>query len=132
MLGYFCADGGIGLCPRNALQKTQLQKYDKYQLTDHAYRRLTITLQRNSSTYQSRAVRVRASGSGNAPMRVFAGKCDWLPIGDAPYEQDLELFVTDFYGSFYGLRYPCRRTAQGWVKSDQGTPLAVTPVKWRP
>jgi hypothetical protein len=65
-------------------------------------------------------------------MRVFAGKCDWLPISDAPYEQDLELFVTDFYGSFYGLRYPCRRTAQGWVVSDKGTPLAVTPVKWRP
>jgi hypothetical protein len=65
-------------------------------------------------------------------MRVFAGKCDWLPISDAPYDQDLELFVTDFYGSFYGLCYPCRRTAQGWVSSDKGTPLAVTPVKWRP
>jgi hypothetical protein len=65
-------------------------------------------------------------------MRAFAGKFDWLPVDDAPYEEDLELFVTDVYGSFYGLRYPCRHTAQGWVSSDKGTPLAVTPVKWRP
>jgi hypothetical protein len=65
-------------------------------------------------------------------MRAFAGKCNWLPINDAPYEVDLELFVTDVYGSYYGLRFPCRRTAGGWVSSDKGTPLAVTPVKWRP
>jgi hypothetical protein len=65
-------------------------------------------------------------------MRAFAGKCDWRPISDAQYQEDLELFVTDVYGSFYGLRYPCRRTAEGWVSSDKGTPLAVTPVRWRP
>jgi hypothetical protein len=65
-------------------------------------------------------------------MRAFAGKFDWLPIDDAPFGEDLELFVTDVYGSYYGLRYPCRRTAQGWVSSEKGTPLAVTPVKWRP
>jgi hypothetical protein len=64
-------------------------------------------------------------------MRAFAGKSDWLPIAEAPYGEDLELFVTDLYDSFYGLRYPCRRTAEGWVSSSHGTPLAVTPVLWR-
>src|SRR5262244_2136204 len=43
----------FGLCARNALHKTRLQKHDEYQLTDRAYCRLTMTLQRKSSSYQS-------------------------------------------------------------------------------
>jgi hypothetical protein len=66
-------------------------------------------------------------------MRGFLGKYGgWRPIEEAPSEVDVELFVTDTCGSFYGLRYPCRRTVQGWVSSATGTPLAVTPVKWKP
>src|SRR5271169_2278389 len=26
----------------------------------------------------------------------------------------------------------CKRTAVGWVSSNKGTPLVVTPVKWKP
>ena len=51
---------------------------------------------------------------------------------DAPFNEDVELFVTDVYGSFYSLRYPCRRTAEGWVSSSSGRPLEVTPVQWKP
>jgi hypothetical protein len=63
---------------------------------------------------------------------AFAGKCDWRPIEEAPFEEDLELFVTDLYGSFYGLRFPCRLTAAGWISSASGTSLTVTPIRWKP
>jgi hypothetical protein len=29
------------------------------------------------------------------------------------------------------LPHPCRRTAAGWVSSNKGTPLVVTPIKWK-
>ncbi len=45
-------------------------------------------------------------------MRSFFKKYDWRPMEDAPFDEDVELFVMDFCGSFYGLRYPCRRTAE--------------------
>ena len=35
-------------------------------------------------------------------MRPFVGKHDWRSIEDAPFEEDVELFVTDMCGSFYG------------------------------
>jgi hypothetical protein len=57
---------------------------------------------------------------------------DWRRIEEAPFEEDLELFVTDRCGSYYRLRQPCRRTAEGWVSSSTGRPLDVTPVMWKP
>ena len=57
---------------------------------------------------------------------------DWRLMQTAPFEEDVELFVTDVDGSLYGLRHPCRRTAEGWVRSDTRMPLAVTPVRWKP
>jgi hypothetical protein len=65
-------------------------------------------------------------------MRSFFEKYDWHPMEDAPFDEDVELFVTDVFGSFYGLRYPCRRTAEGWVSSASGKALKVTPVQWKP
>ena len=70
--------------------------------------------------------------AGSMDMHPFVGKNDWRPIEEAPFEGDVELFVTDMCGSFYGLRFPCRRTAEGWVGSATGAPLAVTPVRWKP
>ena len=57
---------------------------------------------------------------------------DWRLIATAPFEEDVELVVTDVDGSLYGYRHPCRRTAKGWVRSDTRTPLALTPVRWKP
>jgi hypothetical protein len=65
-------------------------------------------------------------------MRSFCGKCDWLPIESAPFYEDVELFVTDFCGSFYWLRRACRLTSDGWVSSESGKPLKVMPVQWKP
>jgi hypothetical protein len=39
------------------------------------------------------------------------------------------LIVTDGRGS-YTLPHPCKRTVAGWM-SSKGTPLAVTPLKWK-
>ena len=57
---------------------------------------------------------------------------DWYPIESAPFDEDIALEVTDGRGKPYVLRWPCRRTAAGWINSTKGTELAVTPVRWRP
>jgi hypothetical protein len=62
------------------------------------------------------------------PRRTY----DWYPIESAPLGEDIALEVTDGRGKPYALRWPCRRTATGWINSTKGTPLAVTPVRWRP
>jgi hypothetical protein len=56
----------------------------------------------------------------------------WKSIESAPLDKDVTLQVTDGRGGPYTLRWPCRRTASGWINSSKGTPLAVTPVRWRP
>ena len=57
------------------------------------------------------------------------GSCWQVLIPTAPFEEDVELFVADVDGSLYGLNHPCRRNADGWVRSDTRTPLTVTPVR---
>jgi hypothetical protein len=57
---------------------------------------------------------------------------DWNPIESAPLDEDVSLQVTDGRGAPYTLRWPCRRTARGWINSRKGTPLEVTPVRWKP
>jgi hypothetical protein len=39
---------------------------------------------------------------------------------------------TDGHGEPYAVFKPFRLTAAGWVSSEKGTPLAVTPVRWKP
>jgi hypothetical protein len=65
-------------------------------------------------------------------MRVFENNYGWLPIDSAPFDEDVTLEVTDGRGTPYRLPYRCRLTASGWVSSSKGTPLAVTPVRWKP
>jgi hypothetical protein len=55
----------------------------------------------------------------------------WNPIESAPLNEDIAVQVTDGRGGPYALQWPCRRTASGWINSRKGTPLEVTPVKWR-
>jgi hypothetical protein len=56
----------------------------------------------------------------------------WNPIESAPFDEDVTLRVTDARGEPYSLKNPCRLTPAGWVSSGKGTPLAVTPLQWRP
>jgi hypothetical protein len=56
----------------------------------------------------------------------------WNPIETAPFDEDIALRVTDGRGAPYTLQWPCRRTASGWINSRKGTPLEVTPVRWKP
>ena len=68
----------------------------------------------------------------NRRMRSHRSASEWRPIEGAPLDEDVEVFVFDRCGSFYGLRDACRRTPQGWVSADGGKPLKVTPLWWRP
>jgi hypothetical protein len=63
-------------------------------------------------------------------MHLFAS--DWRLIDTAPLDQDVMLSVTDGRGEPYPIPYPCKRTAAGWISSGKGTPLAVTPLQWKP
>jgi hypothetical protein len=65
-------------------------------------------------------------------MRTPVQNYGWKPIESAPSEEDVRLQVTDGRGEPYALPNPSRLTAAGWVSSGNGTPLAVTPVSWRP
>jgi hypothetical protein len=67
-----------------------------------------------------------------ATMGVLKNDFGWSLIDTAPFDQDVMLEVTDGQGEPYRLRNPCRLTASGWVSSSKGTPLVVTPVKWKP
>jgi hypothetical protein len=64
-------------------------------------------------------------------MRMFSEKFGWKPIETAPVDQDVALVVTDG-GAPYMLQSPFKLTAAGWVSSSKGTPLAVTPLQWKP
>jgi hypothetical protein len=65
-------------------------------------------------------------------MRSIQNTFGWLSIDSAPLDEDVALLVTDGPSEPYPLKLPCRLTAAGWVSSSKGTPLAVTPVKWKP
>jgi hypothetical protein len=56
----------------------------------------------------------------------------WNPTESAPLDEDIASQVTDGRGRPYTLQRPCRRTTTGWINSKTGTPLEVTPVRWRP
>jgi hypothetical protein len=63
---------------------------------------------------------------------MFSEKFGWQPIETAPIGKDVMLFVTDGQGEPYAVYKPFKLTAAGWVSSGKGTPLAVTPVLWKP
>jgi hypothetical protein len=65
-------------------------------------------------------------------MPVFEDRYGWRPIESAPLDEDVWLTVSDGLGDPYLLPYPCRRTVAGWVSTSRGTPLTVTPLKWKP
>jgi hypothetical protein len=73
---------------------------------------------------------MRGGGEEKAAMRPVMGY-GWHPIESAPLDEDLTLQVTDGSGATYVIRWPCRRTATGWINARKGTQLAVTPVLWR-
>jgi hypothetical protein len=85
-----------------------------------------------SSARKAQEVKVASLGNTNStgpPMRMFPA--GWKPINTAPLDQDVTLLVTDGRGEPYPIPYPCKRTAAGWV-SLEGTPLVVTPLRWKP
>jgi hypothetical protein len=54
----------------------------------------------------------------------------WQPISSAPFNHDLELAVLDADGE-HALMFPCRRTTDGWVKSETNQLVDVRPTHWR-
>jgi hypothetical protein len=64
-------------------------------------------------------------------VEKFDGRFGWKPIDTAPFDQGVRVVVTDGRGDSYLMPHPCKRTVAGWV-SSKGTPLAVTPIKWKP
>ena len=39
--------------------------------------------------------------------------------------------MTDASGVLFVLPFPCKLTAEGWVKATTGTALAVSPTRWK-
>lgn len=57
-------------------------------------------------------------------------KMTWQPIANAPFGVDLELAVID-RDDVHALVFPCRRGLTGWVKSELGGRVEVSPTHWR-
>ncbi|HKA74239.1 MAG TPA: hypothetical protein VKE26_20705 [Xanthobacteraceae bacterium] len=57
---------------------------------------------------------------------------DWKSITTAPFDQDVQLWVIDRFGS-RALAFPCRLTDKGWINSKLNVALAATirPSYWR-
>jgi hypothetical protein len=73
----------------------------------------------------------RLQKRGRLCAALFTGQTGWSALDTAPLNEDVMLVVTDGSGDPYTLPHPCRRTAAGWVSSNKGTPLVVTPIKWK-
>jgi hypothetical protein len=54
----------------------------------------------------------------------------WETIRSAPLDRAIELAVIDEDG-IHALVFPCRRSADGWVKAASGERLDVRPTHWR-
>jgi hypothetical protein len=55
----------------------------------------------------------------------------WNEPDTAPLGEEVILAVTDGRGEPYLLQSPCKRSADGWISSKNGTRPLVMPVKWR-
>ena len=55
----------------------------------------------------------------------------WRQISTAPYNQELELRVTE-NGEIVTLEFPCLRTnGEAWINVDLGSEIKVQPIEWR-
>lgn len=55
----------------------------------------------------------------------------WHPISTAPYNQELELRISES-GEPGTLGFPCLRTnEEAWINVDLGTEIKIEPVAWR-
>lgn len=55
----------------------------------------------------------------------------WHPASTAPYNQDLELRVSED-GTITTMPFPCRRTNKDeWINVDLGVPVQIQPIEWR-
>jgi len=54
----------------------------------------------------------------------------WRSAFTAPFDQDLELAVTDDE-CMLSLVFPCRRVLHGWMDSETEEIIDVSPTHWR-
>jgi hypothetical protein len=67
----------------------------------------------------------------NAVHAVHHQLSRWRPASTAPYNQDLELRVSED-GTIATMPFPCRHTNEDeWINVDLGVPLKIQPVEWR-
>jgi hypothetical protein len=57
--------------------------------------------------------------------------CNWHPISNAPFDEDLKLSVIE-RSEVHALVFPCRRTPRGWINAMTKATVLVTPTHWRP
>jgi hypothetical protein len=61
----------------------------------------------------------------------WPGLSHWRQMSTAPYNQELELRITD-NGETEILEFPCLRTnEESWINVDLGTEIKIQPVEWR-
>ena len=56
---------------------------------------------------------------------------EWLPIANAPPNEDLEICVMDYDGIVQALRYPCHKIEDEWVDASNKERVDIQPTHWR-
>ena len=54
----------------------------------------------------------------------------WRVAGTAPLDRNVEVLIAGDARS-YVLKFPCRRTEDGWINAVKSMRLAVEPTHWR-
>ena len=56
---------------------------------------------------------------------------EWLPIANAPPNEDLEICVMDYDGIVQALRYPCDKLEAEWLDALNKERVDIQPTHWR-
>ena len=64
-------------------------------------------------------------------LKHLDGSTNWRPASTAPFNCDVEVYVSGAGGS-RTIPFPCRQTRAGWINSDLEVRLDIEPREWRP
>ena len=73
---------------------------------------------------------VARQGALGRVLKHFNGSTEWRLASTAPFNCDVELYMSGDDGSHI-IPFPCRQTDAGWINADLDVRLDIEPSEWR-
>jgi hypothetical protein len=73
---------------------------------------------------------VARQGAFGRVLKHFNGSTEWRLASTAPFNCDVELYMSGDDGSHI-IPFPCRQTDAGWINADLDVRLDIEPSEWR-